>query len=142
MKCHFCFILLFFCLGCGSPPEIKQVSITLQQGLTSFDTEDILSLWVFETNESNCEFLEANSANTSENDSGFVTSDVQNAQALEQAGGATFELTELPPDKPLAFLAKISDGASQVLTQGCNDKTEAIGKGNLLTLKIILDPLP
>ncbi len=127
-------------MGCGAAPEIKQVSITMRQALTSFDSEDILSLWVFEKNTSDCEALEADIDNTSQADAGFITSDFQNAQTLEAGDGATFELTELPPDTALTFLAKINNGSGEVLTYGCN-QTEAIGKGNLLTLKIILEPL-
>ena len=127
-------------MGCGAAPEVKQVSITMRQALTSFDSEDILSLWVFETSASDCESLEADIDNTSQDDTGFITSDFQNAQTLEAEDGATFELNELPPDTALTFFAKINNGSGEVLTHGCN-QTEAIGKGNLLTLKIILDPL-
>ena len=74
-------------------------------------------------------------------DPGFVSYDVQNAQALNEAGGSiSFDLKELPPDSELAFLAKITDGSGAVITKGCN-QSDPIGKGNLLALTIILAPL-
>ena len=116
------------------------MSVTLQQGLSGFDTEDILSLWVYEAAQSSCESLQADIANANETDNGFITSDVKNAQALADDNGVSFALSELPPDQALVFLAKVSNGSGEVLTHGCN-QSEAIGQGNLLTLKIILGPL-
>ena len=137
---RFCGILcLFSFIGCGGPASLKTVEVSLNQPLSAFDSEDILSLWVYNDSVQNCEALNTNAQDLKEDDAGFISKHVANAQILSQENAtATFDLVDLPADAPLSFLVRITDnGPGELLTFGCN-RTDAIGQGNLLELQIVL----
>lgn len=124
--------------GCGDAPALQHVSVELSQPLTGFDSEDVVSVWVYEEARKSCTDLEAAAANLNENDSGYVTSAIKNAQTLNASEAVlAFELEDLPAESALVFLAKISDGSDNILTQGCN-RSDPIGNGKHLNLTVVL----
>ena len=117
---------------------MQQLSIELNQPLTGFDSEDVVSVWVYEEARKTCTDLEGAATALNENDSGYVTSAIKNAQTLNASETLlAFELEDLPAESALAFFAKISDGSNNILTQGCN-RSDPIGNGKHLNLTVVL----
>jgi hypothetical protein len=132
-------LLLFCSMSCGGPSTLKTVQVSLNQPLTSFDSEDILSLWVYKESMQKCAALDANVQDLTEDDEGFISKQVANARILSQDNTTlAFDLEDLPADAALSFLVRITNnGPGEVLTFGCN-RSDAIGQGNLLELQIVL----
>ena len=126
-------------MSCGGTSNLKTVNVSLNQPLTSFDSEDILSLWVFNESIQTCADQNANEQNLEEEKDGFISKQVANAQILSQENTTlAFDLEGLPADAALSFLVRVTDnGPGAVLTSGCN-RSDAIGQGNLLELQIVL----
>ena len=139
MTKRFIFILWGLSVACGSETGIDTVSIALNQLLTAFDSDDTLSLWVYNEQLTDCAQLLKGPEDLEEGDQAFISKDTVNANALAAENASTsFDITNLPADIPLAFMAEVTDNSSgEVLTFGCNSH-EAIGAGNTLQIEIIL----
>ncbi len=135
-------LILFFCCaltGCGNDTSIKTVSVSLNQPLDAFDSDDTLSLWIYNQQINDCEVLQNTTNQPQEDDTGFISKDTINADTLTSVTASTsFNIENLPADIPLSFFAIVIDNSTgDILTSGCNEH-DAIGAGSNLDIEIIL----
>ena len=110
--------------GCGDAPAVQHVSVELSQPLTGFDSEDVVSVWVYEEARKSCTDLEAAAANLNEDDSGYVTSAIKNAQTLNASEAVlAFELEDLPAESALVFWPRSAMGPTTFLLKGATAAT-------------------
>ncbi len=132
-------ILCCAIMGCGNETTLKTVSVSLNQPLNTFDSDDTLSLWIYNQQITNCNTLQNAPEQLQEDEAGFITKDTINADSLATTTASTsFSIENLPADMPLSFLAIVIDNSTgNILTTGCNEH-DAIGAGNNLEIEIIL----
>ena len=83
--------------GLRGETGIDTVSIALNQPLTAFDSDDTLSLWVYNEQLTDCAQLLKGPEDLEEGDQAFISKDTVNANALAAENASTsFDITNLP----------------------------------------------
>jgi hypothetical protein len=119
--------------GCGPEPSLVPVSLELA---IDFSANALLELHVVDQASADCATLLAAGG---PGDADVVAFDADPANALNGGGSLTFELEELPAERPLAFYARATEGAA-TLAQDCDPDVVVPAGGHVDVQLVVAEP--